>query len=40
MASVEAGEHPERRAAVLAWVERLRAAVVARDVDRFLKPPA
>lgn len=40
MASVEAGEHPERRAAVLAWAERLRAAVVARDVDRFLKPPA
>lgn len=40
MATVNAGEHPERRAAVLAWVERLRAAVVARDVDRFLKPPA
>ncbi|MBB3281856.1 hypothetical protein [Mitsuaria sp. BK037] len=40
MATVNAGEHPERRAAVLAWVERLRTAVVARDVDRFLKPPA
>ena len=39
MATVNAGEHPEHRAAVLAWVERLRAAVVARDVDRFLKPP-
>nr|WP_297381744.1 hypothetical protein [uncultured Roseateles sp.] len=39
MATVNAGEHPERRAAVLAWVERLRAAVVARDVDRFLNPP-
>ncbi len=39
MNSLQAGEHPERRAAVLAWVERLRAAVVARDVDRFLKPP-
>lgn len=40
MNGLQASEHPERRAAVLAWVERLRAAVVARDVDRFLKPPA
>lgn len=39
MAGVQAGEHPERRAAVLAWVQRLRDAVIARDVDRFLRPP-
>ena|GEM_PF-2453530 len=39
MNSLQAGEHPERRAAVLAWVERLRAAVVAPDVGRFLRPP-
>ncbi|WP_416762151.1 hypothetical protein ACNI65_07530 [Roseateles sp. So40a] len=30
---------PDRRAAVRAWVERLREAVLARDVDRFLRPP-
>ncbi len=30
---------PLRRAAVRAWVERLREAVLARDVDRFLRPP-
>ncbi|WP_431103655.1 hypothetical protein [Roseateles noduli] len=40
MDELGAADHPERRAAVLAWVGKLRDAVLAREVDRFVKPPA
>ncbi len=40
MDELGAADHPERRAAVLAWVGKLRDAVLAREVDRFVNPPA